>query len=122
MKKGLTIVSVLMLIFGIFTLVTGLMSSALLSAGSDGSTEAKAVIGLAFILLVLGGLLDVIGGVLGLRAAGSSAKAGGAVIFGFLALAAGIASAVLELNVQNICACVIPLICFVCAAAVKASR
>lgn len=44
MKKGLTIVSVLMLIFGIFTLVTGLMSSALLSAGSDGSTEAKAVI------------------------------------------------------------------------------
>ena len=122
MKKGLTIVSVLMLILGAVTLLTGIMSITLLGAASDGSTEAKAVIDLAFILLVLGGLLDVIGGVLGLRAAGSSAKAGGAVIFGFLALAAGIASAVLELNVQNICACVIPLIYFVCAAAVKASR
>ena len=66
MKKGLTIVSVLMLIFGIFTLVTGLMSSALLSAG--------------------------------------------------------IASVVMQFSVQNLCACVLPLIYFVCAIAVKSSR
>lgn len=122
MKKGLTIVSVLMLILGIITLVTGIMSTSLLGAASDGSTEAKAAFGLAFILLVLGGLLDVIGGALGLRAAGNPAKAGGAVVFGLLALIAGIASAVLELNVQNVCACVIPLIYFVCAVAVKSSR
>lgn len=115
MKKGLTIVSVLMLIFGIFTLVTGLMSSALLSAGSDGSTEAKAVIGLAFILLVLGGLL-------GLKAAKHPAQATGAVIFGLLALIAGIASVVMQFSVQNLCACVLPLIYFVCAIAVKSSR
>ena len=122
MKKGLTIVSVLMLIFGIFTLVTGLMSSALLSAGSDGSTEAKAVIGLAFILLVLGGLLDVIGGLLGLKAAKHPAQATGAVIFGLLALIAGIAPVVMQFSVQNLCACVLPLIYFVCAIAVKSSR
>ena len=122
MKKGLTIVSVLMLIFGIITVVAGLMSTSLLGAANDGSTEAKAVFGLAFILLVLGGLLDVIGGALGLRAAGNPAKAGGAVVFGLLALIAGIASAVLELNVQNICACVLPLIYFLCAIAVKSNR
>ena len=90
MKKGLTIVSVLMLIFGIFTLVTG--------------------------------LLDVIGGLLGLKAAKHPAQATGAVIFGLLALIAGIASVVMQFSVQNLCACVLPLIYFVCAIAVKSSR
>ena len=67
-------------------------------------------------------VLSLTGGALGLRAAGNPGKATGAVIFGLLALVAGIASAVLELNVQNICACVIPLVYFVCAVAVKSSR
>lgn len=122
MKKGLTIVSVLILILGVFTLATGVLDIVMLSSTGSGGVAIKALLGLAFILFVLGGLLDVIGGALGLRAAGNPAKAGGAVVFGLLALIAGIASAVLELNVQNICACVIPLIYFVCAVAVKSSR
>lgn len=71
---------------------------------------------------MLGGLLDVIGGLLGLKAAKHPAQATGAVIFGLLALIAGIASVVMQFSVQNLCACVLPLIYFVCAIAVKSSR
>ena len=122
MKKGLVFVSILMVLLGGFTLATGLVDIGLLSStGSDG-IEVKALMGLAFILFVLSGLLDIIGGLLGLRAAKNPAKAGGAILFGLLALAASAGSAALEPSVQNICACVVPLIYFVCAIGVKASR
>ena len=120
-KKGLFLTSVLMLILGAATLAMGAMDMAVLSAGGDG-VEVKALMSLAFILLVLGGLMDVIGGLLGLRAVKYAWKATGAVVFGLLSLAAGAASAAMELNVQNICACVIPLVYFICAVSVKAGR
>ena len=120
MKKGLFLTSVLMLILGAATLAMGAMDMAVLSAGGDG-VEVKALMSLAFILLV-GGLMDVIGGLLGLRAVKHAWKATGAVVFGLLSLAAGAASAAMELNVQNICACVIPLVYFICAVSVKAGR
>ena len=44
------------------------------------------------------------------------------IAFGLLALIAGIASVVMQFSVQNLCACVLPLIYFVCAIAVKSSR
>ena len=44
------------------------------------------------------------------------------MIFGLLAFIAGIASVVMQFSVQNLCACVLPLIYFVCAIAVKSSR
>ena len=82
MKTGLKIVSVLMLILGVFTLATGVLDIVMLSnTGSDG-VAVKALMGLAFILFVLSGLLDVIGGLLGLRAANDSGKATGAIVFG----------------------------------------
>ena len=121
MKKGLFLTPVLMLILGAATLAMGAMDMAVLSAGGDG-VEVKALMSLAFILLVLGGLMDVIGGLLGLRAVKHAWKATGAVVFGLLSLAAGAASAAMELNVQNICACVIPLVYFICAVSVKAGR
>ena len=40
-------------------------------------------------------------------------------MFGLLALIAGVAAVVLEVNAQNICACVIPLVYFVCAIAAR---
>lgn len=122
MRKGLKVVSMLMLILGIVTVAVGVLSAGLLSNSGDGGTEVKALIGLTVILAVVGGVLDIIGGWLGLRAAKRSYKATGAIVFGFLALAAGIASVVLEVNVQNICACVIPLVYFVCAVGVKTKR
>ena len=121
MKKGLTLTSILMLILGVATLAIGVMDMMVLSGGGD-STEVKALMGLAFILLVLGGLMDVIGGLLGLRAVKRARKSTGAVLFGLLALAVGIASVAMEQSVQNICACVIPLVYFICAVSVKAGR
>ena len=52
MKKGLTLTSILMLILGVATLAIGVMDMMVLSGGGD-STEVKALMGLAFILLVL---------------------------------------------------------------------
>ena len=121
MKKGLTLTSILMLILGVATLAIGVMDMMVLSGGGD-STEVKALMGLAFILLVLGGLADVIGGLLGLRAVKRARKSTGAVLFGLLALAVGIASVAMEQSVQNICGCVIPLVYFICAVSVKAGR
>ena len=113
MKTGLKILSVLMLVLGIITLVVGVMDVVLLQ-NSGGGVMADALAALAIIAFVLGGLLDVIGGLLGLRAAKRPAKATGAVVFGLLALAAAMA-----FNVQNICACVVPLLYFLCAISVK---
>ena len=118
MKTVLKIVSVLMLLLGAITLVVGIMDVALLQ-GADGGAMAGALISLAVIVFILGGLLDVIGGLLGLRAAKQPSKAAGAVVFGFLALAAAIASAAMDFNVQNACACVVPLLYFLCARSMK---
>ena len=118
MKSGLRIVSFLMLILGVITLAFGLMDVALLNS-ADGGAVGDALIGLTVILFVVGGALDIIGGLLGLRAAKHSYKAGGAIVFGLLALIAAAVSAVLEPTVQSICGCVIPLIYFICAVAVK---
>ena len=118
MKTGLKILSVLMLVLGIITLVVGVMDVVLLQ-NSGGGVMADALAALAIIAFVLGGLLDVIGGLLGLRAAKRPAKATGAVVFGLLALAAAAASAAMAFNVQNICACVVPLLYFLCAISVK---
>ena len=114
MKKGLKIVSVLMLILGIVTLATGTFNIALLKAAMGG-----ALIALVIILLMAGGLLDVIGGLLGLRAAKDPAKATGAVVFGVLSVIAGVASVVMDQSVQSICGCVIPVVYFLCALSVK---
>ena len=68
MKKGLKIVPVLMLILGILTVVTGVLNIGLLQNAGSGML-VDTLIGLTVILLVAGGLLDVISGLLGLRAA-----------------------------------------------------
>ena len=111
MKKILSFVSILMVILGVITLVTGIMDVGLL-LGSDGGAVAEALAVLAVVVFVAGGLL-------GLRAAKDPARSMGAIVFGFLALAAAVASAALAFNVTNLCACIIPLVYFICALAVR---
>lgn len=118
MKKIMTIVSILMLILGIVSLVVGATDIALVTA-ADGGAVGQALIVLAVALFIVGGALDVIGGLLGLRAAKNPSRATGAVVFGLLALIAGIVSVVLDQSVQNICGCVIPLVYFLCAVSLK---
>ena len=121
MKKLLSVVSILMLILGLFTLVTGILDVSLL-LGSGGGAVTEALAGLAVAVFVVGGLLDVVGGFLGLRAAKNPAKATGAVIFGVLALATAVASVALSFSVQSLCGCVVPLIYFLCAVAIRSGR
>ena len=116
-RKVLSLVSILMLAIGIFTLVTGLLDVGLL-LGSGGGAVAEALAGLAVVMFVVGGLLDIIGGLLGLRAA-RTGRAGAAIVFGLLGLVAGVISVVLDFSVANICTCVIPLIYFLCAIAAR---
>ena len=73
MKKILSFVSILMVILGVITLVTGIMDVGLL-LGSDGGAVAEALAVLAVVVFVAGGLLEVIGGLLGLRAAKDPAR------------------------------------------------
>ena len=107
-----------MLILGVITLAFGIMDIAMLN-NADGGAMADALIALTVILFIVGGALDVIGGLLGLQAAKHPSRAGGAVVFGLLALIAAIVSVVLDPSAQNICAGVVPLLYFLCAAAVK---
>ena len=119
MKGILKFVSVLMLL-GAFNLVMGVMDIALLeNSGEGGGFVVGALVGLAFVMLVVSGLLDIIGGLLGLRAAKAPEKAGGAVVFGLLSLIAAAVSVGLEFNVQNLCACIVPLAYFLCALSMK---
>ena len=101
MKTILSIVSVLMLVIGAITLGTGALDVGLL-LGSDGGAVAEALAGLAVVVFVVGGLLDIIGGLLG--------------------LIAGVISVVLSFNVTNLCACIIPLVYFLCAIAVRSGN
>ena len=97
----------------------GLLFAAVLLLGSDGGAVAEALAVLAVVVFVAGGLLEVIGGLLGLRAAKDPARSMGAIVFGLLALIAAVASAALAFNVTNLCACIIPLVYFICALAVR---
>ena len=96
MRKALSLVSILMLISGAITLAVGVMNVSLFSSAGSG-VMTNALIGLTVVLCILGG----------------------AIIFGLLALIAAVASVVLEPTVQSICGCVIPLVYFICALAVK---
>ena len=118
MKKILSFISILMVILGVITLVTGIMDVGLL-LGSDGGAVAEALAVLAVVGFVAGGLLDVIGGLLGLRAAKDPARSMGAIVFGLLALIAAVVSAVMAVSAATICACIIPLVYFICALAVR---
>lgn len=115
MKKGLTIISVLMMIFGILTLAVGVVTIVMFLVSGQSTTEVHALIGLAFIFAVVNGLLEFFGGYLGIRAAKNPRKSLDAVIFGFVMLAVGVASLVLDFNISNILACVLPLLYFICA-------
>ena len=112
-KKGLKLLSVLMIVLGLLTLAVGIMTTGVFVLSGETTAEVKSLIALTLIFSVANSLLEFVGGALGLRAAKNPAKSLDAVIFGFVAL--GVCSLVLDFSVKNICACIIPLLYFVCA-------
>ena len=115
MKKGLKLFSVLMILMGLLTLALGIMTTGFTTLGVGTSEEVKSLLMLTLIFGVANGLLEFVGGALGLRAAKDPTKGLDAVVFGFVSLTVGVASLVLDFSVQNICACILPLLYFICA-------
>lgn len=74
---------------------------------------------LSVVFLVLGGVFSILSGVYGLRAAGDSAKAGPAVVFGLLSLIFAVISLLLDFDTKQILACIVPLLYFICALQIK---
>ena len=48
--------------------------------------------------------------------------AAGAIVFGLPALIAAVVSVALQFSLQGLCACVVPLLYFICALAVRSGR
>lgn len=122
MKTALKIVSVLQLICGVLVLIIGLGAIGLFTASDAPAAVVGAMVTLSVVVLLVGGVLDVISGVLGLRAANDSAKATPAVVFGLLAVISSAISLFLSFNVTSLLACVIPVIYFVCALGISSRR
>lgn len=119
MKKGLKFLSVLMIILGLFSLAIGIVTTGLFILTGETTVEVKSLIGLTLILCVANGLIEFIGGALGLRAVKDPTKGSDAIVFGFVALAVGVCSLILDFGLQNIFACVLPLLYFICAVEVR---
>lgn len=110
MRTGLKIVSVFMIIAGVLVAIAGAsMMTVFFAAGGD-TGAGKALVGLAFILVVCNGVLEFVGGLLGLRAAKDDAKARPALIFGVITLVLCIISVFLYFSVTNVVSCLFPLL------------
>ena len=122
MRTILRIISVLMLILGILLLgITAMDIGVILQAGGP-QVLTGALIGLTVVLVALNGLFEVVGGILGLRAAKRPGGSTAAVVFGVLALASGVFSLVTDFSTPNLCACILPALYLICAIGIRASR
>ena len=120
MKTALKIVSVLQIIAGILTAVLGLSLTTLFAMGAD-EAGAGGLVVLAILLLVVSGVVSIISGVLGLRAAKDPSKAMPAVVLGGISLALSIVSLATSFSLESLAQCVIPAVYFGCALGLKSS-
>ena len=122
MRTILRIISVLMLILGFLLLgITAMDIGVILQAGGP-QVLTGALIGLTVVLVALNGLFEVVGGILGLRAAKRPGGSTAAVVFGVLALASGVFSLATDFSTPNLCACILPALYLICAIGIRASR
>ncbi len=117
MKTGLKVVSILQIILGALTLIVGLLATGLFAAGgAAGAASAGIVaglIGLTGVFVNPGGVLDILSGIIGLRAAKDASKATQAgVLWANAPVPAGI-SLIMDFSVQSLLGCVIPVLYFV---------
>ena len=123
MKTVLRIVSVLMLITGIVSLAVGGMNIGVIYAALGGTevgdAVAAALSGVVVVLLMAGGLMDLVCGLLGLRAAKRPGGSTAAVVFGVLAAIPGAAALALDFSTQRILGLVVPALYLVCCIVMK---
>ena len=112
------ILSVIELILGAAALVLGTLN--ILAFQRAGLPEALTI---AFavvmaVLLMVGGVMNVLCGLLGLRAASHPERA--AIVFGVLALLPGAVRLFLDMSTQNLLGCILPALYLICAIGLKA--
>ena len=120
MKLLLRILSVLTLVVGILSLAAGGINIGFFFHSGFPDPLAIALTVLVVVLLMVGGVLDVLCGLLGLRAAAHPHKATAAIVFGVLAVIPGAVNLYLAATTQHLLSCVVPVLYLVCAIAVKA--
>lgn len=118
MKTLMRIVSVLTLIAGVISLVAGGMNTGVFYAGF-GETLAAILTAVVVLLLMPGVLMDVICGLLGLRAAKRPGGSAAAIVFGVIPGAVNIA---ISPSLQHVLGIVLPALYLICAIALKARK
>lgn len=113
MKIALKIISVLMVILGVLSGIVGIAAIAAFMNSNVMGTETKALIALAAIFVLLNGVLEILGGWLGFRAASDVSKVMPAIIFGGITFVMSVISVALDPSVQTFCACIVPFLYFI---------
>lgn len=123
MKTLLRIISVLMLIVGVISLAVGGMNIGFFYesfSGTDfGDAVAAVLSGVVVILLMVGGLMDLICGLLGLRAAKRPGGSTAAIVFGVLAVIPGVVNLVIDFSTQHILGIIVPALYLICCIVMK---
>lgn len=83
---------------------------------------ADVLTGAMIVVLGISGVMDLLGGFLGLRAAKDPGKTTAALVFGILAVIPGAISLIMETSTENICGLIIPVLYLVCVIAIRGSR
>ena len=125
MKTLLRVISVLMLVLGIVSLAVGGMNIGFFYesfGGTDfGDAVAAVLSGVVIILLMVGGLMDLICGLLGLRAAKRPGGSTAAVVFGVLAVIPGVVTLIIDFTAQHALGLIFPALYLICVIVMKSS-
>lgn len=121
MKGFLKVISVIMIILGILIVGLTIFNISIIRTADDGIV-ADVLTGAMVVVLGIGGVMDLLGGFLGLRAAKDPSKSTAALVFGILAAIPGAISFIMETSTENICGLIIPVLYLVCVIAIRDSR
>ena len=123
MKTILRIISVLMLLTGAVSLAVGGINIGVIyetiGGTSVGDGIAAALSAAVIVLVMVGRLMDLICGLLGLRAAKRPGGSTAAVVFGVLAVIPGGVTLALDFSVQHALGILIPALYLICCIIMK---
>ena len=123
MKTMLRVISLLMLLTGMVSLAVGGINIGVIyegfSAIAIGNGIAALLSAAVIILLILGGITDLICGLLGLRAAGRPGGSTAAILFGVLAVIPDGISLAMGFSTQRLLGLLIPALYLICCIMMK---
>ena len=115
MKTLLRVISALMLVLGVILLISGVMYIGLILEMGVPALLTDFLVGAVVLVIILNGIVEILGGILGFRAAGRQGGSIAAVVFGVFALGAGVFVAIFtDLSPASLCACILPVLYLIC--------